>query len=1127
MRRLLPTLLPTLLVMSAAVRSVSATEPGVDFFERKIRPVLVEHCYECHSAVAKQIKGKLRLDSRPGMRRGGESGRSVVPGNPGQSLLLKALRHESLEMPPKGKLPAAVIGDFETWIRQGAADPRDRPPTAGEVERLSWQVLLAARKDWWSLKPVRATTPPEVRNADWSMQPIDRFVLARLEDKQLQPAPQADPRTLVRRLSLTLTGLPPRPADVTAFVTSFERDPESAWVELVDRTLASPHFGERWARHWMDVVRFSETHGNEWNYEVHYAWRYRDYLVRAFNQDVPYDQLVREHIAGDLLESPRINQQGRFYESPIGTAFYRFGEVNHDDCIALRSIGYDILANQLDTLTKAFQASTVACARCHDHKIDAFSTRDYHALLGVLRSTRLVAIPLDLPDINERPHVTLHNLKVQIRKGLARLWANADTPHLELLMLAAEMPGGEDKTTQHKGLDAKLLARWKTALSVKNPPLEHPLHTWRSIVDRDENTPIAGAWIKLSDKYLDQRRRRKRFNLQNYRTLFDFRDQDSDHILEWTAYGEGLVDPHANAGDLALSGSGDSIVSHLLPAGIHSHLLTARLGGSFRSPILHTTRKHLSLQVLGNERAVVRIVSNNCQLNYVNYKVLQSDTPTWITFEPAADNQKLRAYIELVTKFYNPKFPDQLATIGGAKENDRVPWDQVADDPRSYFGITRVMVHDVDEAPRAELDHLCRLFEDEQVPGTLRDVAIRYAAVIDRAVRAWANDNASPAQVRWVDWMIRNGLLANSIDADPQLAQLVKQYRTIAAEHLVPARIIAGVEDVDDGIDQPVLVRGNPTEFGDPVPRRFLEVLGGTKQRFRHGSGRRELADQIASPDNPLTARVMVNRIWHHLFGAGLVRTVDDFGRLGERPSHPKLLDHLASSLVDDDWSLKRMIRRVVLSRTFRMSARRLSGSTSIDPLNRLLRHYPARRLDAESIRDAVLATSGRLDLKLGGPSIYPFREQPNADRRLFVGPLDGHGRRSLYIKTNLMEPTRFLSVFNTPGGKVVEGRRDFSNVPAQALAMLNDPFVIGQAKAWGEQLVAGSHGDPSRRIDAMFQLALSRPASDSERLQFEQLLDRLAILHTVPATDRMTSQKIWKDMAHVVFNLKEFIYLP
>ena len=354
--------LPLILInLITLITPLAAADKDIEFFETKIRPVLVQHCYECHSAAAKDIQGGLRLDSRPGVRKGGDTGAAVVPGKPGESLLLAALRHESIKMPPRGPLPAAVLADFESWIRRGAIDPRDKPPTSREAARISWQVLLASRKDWWSLKPVRAGSVPEVQDADWSMRPIDQYVLARLEKTRLKPATSAAPRTLIRRLSLVLTGLPPRPVDVARFAAAWARDPGSAWLELVDRTLASPHFGERWARHWMDVIHFTETHGNEWNYEVHHAWQFRDYLVRAFNQDVPYDQLIREHIAGDLLATPRINQQQRFNESIIGTAFYRFGEAPHDDCIGLRSIGYDILANQLDTLTKSFQASTVAC----------------------------------------------------------------------------------------------------------------------------------------------------------------------------------------------------------------------------------------------------------------------------------------------------------------------------------------------------------------------------------------------------------------------------------------------------------------------------------------------------------------------------------------------------------------------------------------------------------------------------------------------------------------------------------------------------------------------------------------------------------------------------------------------
>src|SRR6516165_10051481 len=302
------------------LRAMADDAAGIEFFERKIRPILVNHCYECHSHAAKKHKGKLYLDSKAGIRKGGESGPAVVPGKPAESWLLKAVRHqrEDLKMPPKGKLPAAVLADLEAWIKMGAPDPREKEPV--RVAESPWHDILKKRRQWWSLQPVKKPKLPEVQNADWSQHPVDRFVLARLEKAGIKPAAQADKRTLARRLSMVLTGLPPTPAQVDQFVLD---DSRQAYENLVDRLLSSPHFGERWARHWLDVVRFAETHGNEWNYDVHHAWRYRDYLIRAFNDDVPYDQLVREHIAGDLLSKPRLRGrtaggQGGFNESVIG-----------------------------------------------------------------------------------------------------------------------------------------------------------------------------------------------------------------------------------------------------------------------------------------------------------------------------------------------------------------------------------------------------------------------------------------------------------------------------------------------------------------------------------------------------------------------------------------------------------------------------------------------------------------------------------------------------------------------------------------------------------------------------------------------------------------------------------------
>ncbi|MBC7853505.1 MAG: DUF1553 domain-containing protein, partial [Pirellulaceae bacterium] len=395
-------------------------------------------------------------------------------------------------------------------------------------------------------------------------------------------------------------------------------------------------------------------------------------------------------------------------------------------------------------------------------------------------------------------------------------------------------------------------------------------------------------------------------------------------------------------------------------------------------------------------------------------------------------------------------------------------------------------------------------------------------------VKSWSEDLATDDDdVRWLDMLLRRELLRNQSTFSPRLEELTKQYRLIESQLAVP-RIVAGIAESGSPYDQPVFVRGDCERPGDVAARRYLEVLAKSTTPFQtSGSGRLEIAQRIASAENPLTARVMVNRVWHHLFGIGIVRTVDDFGHVGDLPSHPQLLDYLAAEFVEDGWSVKRLIRRMVLSRTFQLASAPSAKSREKDPQNRLLSHYPARRMEAEAIRDSILAASGRLDPKLFGMSVQPFREKEYADRRLFPGPLDGNGRRSIYIKNNLMEGPKFLEAFNFPGGKVTQGRRDITNVPAQALALLNDPFVLQQADLWAARLIALPHASPSERINVMFQSSLSRSPTDEERQRFEAMVGELAGLHQVGPADVLKRQAIWKDVAHAIFNLKEFIYLP
>jgi hypothetical protein len=1064
---------------------------------------------------AKKPKGGLLLDSKDGVRKGGDSGPAIVPGEPEKSLLVQAVRHtdKDRKMPPDKKLPAAMIADLETWVKRGAADPRTKPPIF--LAPTPWEEVFKERKRWWSLQPVRKPELPQVKDSKWSPEPIDRFVLAGLEKAGLLPGGDAAPRALIRRLSLVLTGLPPTVEEVERFCAK----PQARLEETVDRLLASPHFGERWARHWMDVVRFAETHGNEWNYEVHHAWRYRDYLIRAFNEDVPFDRLAMEHIAGDLLP-PRWNRaplspggrgargegEAKFNESLIGTAFWRFGEVNHDDCVEFRQIGYDLFDNQIDTLGKAFLATTIACARCHEHKLDAISMKDYYAILGILRSSRLVSHTIDAPEANAKAKERLRELKPQIKAELAKKWLE-DARSVSKYFRAAA-----DEAEQTKGLDTARLEKWRKALGGK-ADLDDIGQPWR-LLSGKQGAEFNAAWDELVREYAVEQEKRAEFNAKNF-IRFD----------TWQGGGQGLADGAGSVGEIAVECQGDGAVVGVYPAGYYTNGLSSKLNGTLRSPQLPVGKKYISFQALGNKTAAVRLVSNNCQLDYIHYRALTKNEWSWFKLKIPADAESLRTYAELMTKFDNPKFPDQLGTLGGDDHNDRIPWEKAAADSRSFFGLARAVVHDTDELPRAELTHLKPLLA---IPlKSAQDLADRYAEVVELAIRAWANGKATEDDVRWIDWLLKRGLLTNDRKATPKLDALVTEYRETEKQVAMP-RIIPGIADAPTAYDQPLLARGDLTKPGAAIARRFLEVLETPPTTFAaKGSGRLELAQRIASPSNPLTTRVFVNRVWHHLFGAGLVRTVDDFGHLGDQPSHPELLDYLAATFVEDGWSIKKLIRRIVLSRTFQMMATADAKASVVDPDNRLLHHYPARRLEAEAIRDAILAASGRLDRTLYGHSIDPWRDKANPDRRLFPGPLDGNGRRSIYIKVNLMEPPRFLGAFDFPGGKVTRGRRDVTNVPAQALALLNDPFVLQQAEFWADRLVKQGDATVGARIERMFHTALGRPPDAEERERFERLVTQLAGLHEVAQDGVLGNRAVWRDVGHAFFNLKEFIYIP
>ena len=561
---------------------------------------------------------------------------------------------------------------------------------------------------------------------------------------------------------------------------------------------------------------------------------------------------------------------------------------------------------------------------------------------------------------------------------------------------------------------------------------------------------------------------------------------------------------------------GDKALQNVLSQGLYTNLLSGRLNGALRSPDLPKDKKFLSVRVMGGNLGARRTVIDNCAIGE-NYKVFENDHLTWVKLDTFAKEKRLPVFVELVTRSDNPRLPDRPGVL---KKNQ----EKLLQDPRSYFGITEVVAHDVAETPRETLSHMLPLFE-RGVPSKWEALSKAYQSRIEDAVERWSKGTETEDDVRWLDWLLQNDLLPNKTGATPKLAQLISEYRAVESGIPTP-RVVEGLADKGPGTDFPVLIGGNAKTYGEPAPRRFLKSILGEEPLATAGSGRRELAEIIASPENPLTARVMVNRIWQHVFGRGIVGTVDNFGVIGDKPSHPELLDHLSREFIDQGWSIKKMIRSMVLSETFRQSGEITAQAREVDPQNALLHHYPLRRLEAESVRDTLLTASGKLDSSLFGPSTDPYRDQPQDYRRLFSGPLDGKGRRSLYLKVTRMEGTRFLETFDYPVPMAARGSRDVTNVPAQALTLLNDPFVVAEAEECAKRLLTMPADSVDTRVGQLFEIALGRRPNPVEYERFRGLAAELASMQKVPREEVPNSLPVWKDLAHTIFNMKEFIYI-
>jgi hypothetical protein len=849
-------------------------DTGIAFFEARIRPVLVEQCQSCHGE--KKQRAKLRLDSKDAVLKGGESGPAIVPGKVEESLLIKALRHQGdLKMPEGKKLPASVVGDFEKWVAMGAPDPRTlaAPPVAATID---W---TAARK-FWAFQPPQKPAPPSVRNVAWPKTAIDRFVLAALEAQGLRPVGPASKRMLIRRATFDLTGLPPTPEDVEAFVRDASPD---AFAAVVDRLLASQHYGERWGRYWLDVARYAEDQAHTFAVVPNTnAYRYRDWVIAALNEDMPYDRFVKLQIAADLIER---DDAGRIKNLPA-LGFFGLGAQYYKNTDAGKAAA-DELDDRVDTLTRALLGLTVSCARCHDHKFDPIPQEDYYSLAGIFNSSRLANVALVTRDVEAR--FNEHQTRVKKVDGELKQFLRVERSAV------AEGCAGE--------VARYALAAWK---------VQKAKMSLNAMAKKESlQTGVLGRWVKYVEK--------------------------SPKLA---------ADDETRAGKLA-----------------------AALEQTVKDALAERGKKPLSkektdlLDGLFGEKGVF--------------------TPT----------------------------DGELAGKLPAEKKQRL----------------------------------------EQMKG--------------------------------------------------DLAKLQKD------EAGRPLPVAHGLAEAAPA-DMKIFLRGNPAKLGPVAPRRFLQVLAGPEARhFSKGSGRLELADAIAAPDNPLTARVIVNRVWQYHFGRALVATPSNFGKLGERPSHPELLDYLATQFVASGWSLKKLHREIMLSAVYQLDSARDEKDVTIDGDNRYLWHASRRRLDIEAWRDAMLAVSGKLDATMGGPTM-----------ELSAG---NNNRRTVYAKISRHDLNQLLRLFDFPDANITSEKRNETTVPQQQLFVLNSPFVIEIAKALAARVQKEAPADEAR-VQRAFALVYGRPANaDEARLA-------LAFLGGQDNSGEQQANRLtrWERLAQVLIGSNEFMYV-
>jgi hypothetical protein len=882
------------------------------------------------------------------------------------------------------------------------------------------------RLPWIWESPTKAPIPA-VANKEWPADEIDTFILAALEESAMTPAPPASDRHWFRRANFAITGLPPTAGATEEFLS---RDSKDRRRDAVLALLASPHYGERWARHWMDLVRYAESRGHESDFGIANAWRYRDYLVRAFNGDVPYNDFVAEHLAGDLLASPRLDPETKANESILGTGWPFLGEEVHSP-VDIRQDECDRTDNKIDVLSKTFLGLTVACARCHDHMFDAIYQKDYYALSGFVASSSYRQVRYQSIEVN----------KTQARK-LEALRAKTATQALKNF--------AREAATHFAELSKKPTFRVPGPLTIK-PEVGQNVR-----VVADYTRPGITPWIADGPSFGNG------VSAEGSLILGSNPDEPG---LRIAGYGAARRDPFWNG--LKITDSANDAGS------FNSH---SRSGKMIRTPAFELKTGRLHYLIRGNAFVYAGVGQHIMITGPLHGRLIQrpkidGDQPRWVSHD-LSRYAGLRTHIE-------------FGAEGGSP-------------------LEVLMVVEADKPPAVE---------QKQLNLTRLDLSAAWKDLADGVVE---KENLHAAR-----WIVEQPKLTASQIAPSYLKELDAIRKGVKWESGLAVAWLDG-----NGVNEYNMDRGDPAKPLEPATRGLPRAFGLSPIDSKT-SGRLELARQVTSPKNPLTARVMVNRIWHQLFGLGLVRTVDNFGWLGERPSHPELLDYLATEFVEThQWSIKSFLTRLLLTKAYGQSS--ISADPSFDqrdPNNVLLHRMPVRRLEAEAIRDSVLAVSGRLEPKIGGKPVPTYLDEFVVGRgRPGGGPLDGGGRRSLYtsVRRNFL-PTLMLA-FDFPAPFSTKGKRDITNVPAQSLALMNDKLIYEQAKIWAQKVLKEMpSATPEERLNHMFENAFTRRAGRHEIAILMESLPGLMELHG----DNPNSEGLWQDLCHSLFSMNDFIYLP